>query len=162
VIDLRVRLSLGESGIRYEVVTGHGDQKPGLPLYIASDGSTAAGDSAILTYLVKRAEGIHSGAVPLRGGDYLPIIDQFLLHWREHRTNNPTQVFEFGFEDWERVLDGQHYLGGTVLAIDDCSLWPVFWEIMQTQGAFDARFTNVNQYYQRVAKRGIVRSILEE
>jgi nicotinamidase-related amidase/alkylated DNA repair dioxygenase AlkB len=162
VIDLRVRLSLGESGIRYEVVTGHGDQKPGLPLYIASDGSTAAGDSAILTYLVKRAEGIHSGAVPLRGGDYLPIIDQFLLHWREHRTNNPTQVFEFGFEDWERVLDGQHYLGGTVLAVDDCSLWPVFWEIMQTQGAFDARFTNVNQYYQRVAKRGIVRSILEE
>jgi nicotinamidase-related amidase/alkylated DNA repair dioxygenase AlkB/glutathione S-transferase len=168
VIDLRVRLCLGENGIRYEVVTSHGeqgignDQTPVLPLYIASDGSTAAGDSAILAHLAQRVETTRPSADPLRGGDYLPIIDQFLMHWREHRANNPVHAFEFGFEDWERVLEGQHYLGGTVLAIDDCSLWPVFREIMQTQGAFDTRFTNVNQYYQRVAKRGIVRSILEE
>ncbi|KAJ5749362.1 uncharacterized protein N7511_011058 [Penicillium nucicola] len=168
VIDLCVRLSLGENGIRYEVITGHpekdihNDQAPALPVYIASDGSTAAGGSSILKHLAQRVESTRPGAVSLGGGDYLPIVDRFLMHWREHRANNSDHAFDFGFEDWEHVLEGQHYLGGTVLAIDDCSLWPVFREIIQTQGMFDSRFPNLNQYYERVAKRGIVRSILEE
>ncbi|KAJ5950142.1 Oxoglutarate/iron-dependent dioxygenase [Penicillium vulpinum] len=169
VANLRVRLCLGENGVRHRLVTNH-EQPPGtrnshlmtLPIYETSDGTTVVGDSIILTYMANRsAKTPRPGVDSLRGGNFLSMIDQFLAHWRQHRTTN-SSVFEYGIDDWERTLRGQHYLGGSVFTIDDCSLWPILWDIVQTQGAFDARFMSVNQYYHRVKNRGIARSILEE
>lgn len=169
VANLRVRLCLGESGVRYRLITNHEqlrarDSDPTtLPIYEAPDGATIAGDSVVLAHMANRsAEISRPGGDSLRGGNFLPTIDQFLAHWRQHCATNRACRFEYGIEDWERTLHGQHYLGGSVFTIDDCSLWPVLRDIVQNQGAFDARFASVNQYYHRVENRGIVRSILEE
>ena len=165
VADLRVCIGLGENGLRYEVVTDReelGQTGQTRPLYEDTNGTTVAGDSAILSHLAQRpVESTRPGVEALRGGNYLPAIDDFLKHWREHRAINHASSFEFGFEDWERTLQGQHYLGGSAFTIDDCSLWPILREIFQTQGALDPRFPSVIQYYHRVENRGIVRSILE-
>lgn len=169
VANLRVRLCLGESGVRYRLITNH--EQPGagnshsmtLPIYETPDGTTIAGDSVILAHMANRsAEVSRPGIESLCGGNFLSTIDQFLAHWRQHCATESASVFEYGIEDWERTLHGQHYLGGSVFTVDDCSLWPVLREIVQSQGTFDSRFVSVNQYYHRVENRGIVRSILEE
>ncbi|EKV16084.1 Isochorismatase family protein family [Penicillium digitatum] len=169
VANLRVRLCLGESGVRYRLITNYEQlgardiHSMKLPIYETPDGGTIAGDSVILAHMANRsAEISRPGVDSLRGGNFLSTIDQFLAHWRQHCATNPASVFEYGIEDWERILQGQHYLGGSVFTIDDCSLWPVLREILQIQGALDSRFVSVNQYYHRVENRGIVRSILEE
>ncbi|CAG8888794.1 unnamed protein product [Penicillium egyptiacum] len=169
VANLRVRLCLGESGIRYRLVTDHeqlgarDSHQKTLPIYETPDGATIAGDSIILAHMANRSAGtLRPGVDSLRGGNFLSAIDQFLGHWRQHCATDSASGFEYGIEDWESTLQGQHYLGGSVFTIDDCSLWPVLREIVQTQGAFNARFVSVNQYYHRVENRGIVRSILEE
>ncbi|KAJ5793424.1 hypothetical protein N7457_000023 [Penicillium paradoxum] len=169
VADLRVRLCLGENGIRYQLANHHeqlgakNSDLMTLPAYEAPDGSTVAGDASILAHMTNQAAGAtRSGAEVLRGGSYLSMIDVFLTRWREHRATIPAAGFEWGFDDWEHILRGQHYLAGSVFTIDDCSLWPVLREIVEIQGPFDARFASMNQYYQRVGNRGIVRSILEE
>ncbi|KXG46642.1 Oxoglutarate/iron-dependent dioxygenase [Penicillium griseofulvum] len=166
VANLRVRLCLAENGIRYKLITSH-EQGPtqlaGCPIYETPDGETVAGDSAILTYTANRTpEASRPGGDSLRGGNFLSAIDGFLARWRQHRATNSASEFDYGIEDWERTLQGQHYLGGSVFSIDDCSLWPVLRDIVQTQGVLDARFTSLNQYYHRVQNRGIVRSVLEE
>jgi nicotinamidase-related amidase/alkylated DNA repair dioxygenase AlkB/glutathione S-transferase len=169
VADLRARLCLGESGIRYQSVIDHtqtsarNSNSTKLPLYEATDGTRVAGDFDIMVHMANRsADTTRSGVDSLRGGNHLPTIDLFLAHWREHRATNLASPFDYGFEDWERILHGQHYLGGSVFTIDDCSLWPVLRDIVQTQGPFDVRFVSMNQYYHRVGNRGIVRSILDE
>ncbi|CAI7659550.1 unnamed protein product [Penicillium glandicola] len=164
VANLRVRLCLGENGVRYSTDHEQLDcHQTTLPRYETPDGATVAGDSVILAYIANRStETSRPGVDSLRGGNFLSTIDQFLAHWRQHCATNSASEFEYGIEDWERTMQGQHYLGGSVFSVDDCSLWPVLREIVQTQGAFNARFTSVNQYYQRVENRSIVRSILEE
>ncbi|KAJ5577356.1 hypothetical protein N7535_004282 [Penicillium sp. DV-2018c] len=169
VADLRVRLCLGESGVRYQSVIKHEQMSASnsnstkLPLYEAIDGNRVAGDLDIMVHMANRsADTTRLGLEPLRGGNHLPMIDSFLAHWREHRATNPGGSFGYGFEDWEHILHGQHYLGGSVFTIDDCALWPVLRDIVQTQGPFDARLVGLNQYYYRVGNRGIVRSTLDE
>lgn len=163
VADMRVCIALGENGLRYEVI-GCEQSQPGQlrPLYQEPNGTTVAGDCALLTYLARRPiESTRPGVEPIRGGNFMPAIDGFFQRWREHLATAPASSFEFGFEDWERILHGQHYLGGSAFTIDDCSLWPVLREILShLQGPFDPRFPSLNQYSQRVANRGIVRSIL--
>ncbi|CAG8352968.1 unnamed protein product [Penicillium salamii] len=164
VADLRVCIALGENGLRYEVVGRENNQNGQLgPVYEEPSGITVAGDCAILSHLARRpAETTRPGVEVLRGGDFLPAIEDFFRRWREHCISGSRSVFEFGYEDWERILQGRHYLGGNAFTIDDCALWPVLREILsQTQGPFDARFPSLNQYAQRIANRGIVRSILE-
>ncbi|KAJ5651794.1 hypothetical protein N7507_009220 [Penicillium longicatenatum] len=164
VADLRVRLALGENGIRYEI-----SDKPDMevdvsetkrPGYIDSQGTTVTGDLAILRHLGSRPAS-RPGVDILRGGSHLSWIEDLQLEWREHYASKPMEEFSGGLRHWERALEGQYFLGGTVLGIDDCGLWPVLWEIVQTQGPFDARFANLTQYYHRVDRRGIVRGILE-
>lgn len=167
VADLRVQLSLGENGLRYEIVEdsepeAQGGNSQQRPSYTDPDGKTIAGDVAILTYLAKRpAESIRAGVEPLRGGNELEWIEGFLARWRQHGANKADHPFETNLEDCERVLEGRHYLGGAALSIDDCSFWPVLRQIVQTQGSLDARWVNLNQYYTRVEKRGVVRAILD-
>lgn len=163
VADLRVCIGLGESGLRYEVIdperSHRGQTKP---VFEDPHGITVEGDYAILTHLAQQpVEPTRSGVEPLRGVDYLPTIEHFLTRWREHRASGLTGPFDFGFGEWECILQGQHYLGSHAFTIDDCSLWPVLRDIFQVQGPFDPRFPSLNQYYHRVANRGIVRSILE-
>ncbi|KAJ5428937.1 hypothetical protein N7445_010391 [Penicillium cf. griseofulvum] len=166
VANLRVRLCLAENGVRYKLITSH-EQGPtqlaGHPIYETPDGETVAGDSVILTHMANRtAKASRLGVDSLPGGNFLSAIDEFLAHWRQHCATHSASGFDYGIEDWERTLQGQHYLGGSVFSIDDCSLWPVLRDIVQTQGALDPRFTSLNQYYHRVENRGIVRSVLEE
>lgn len=169
VADLRVLLGLGENGLRYEITSRHamgipedGNHTKG-PLYVDSQGISVAGDLAILNHLAERpVETMRPGIDALRGGNHLPWIEELLARWREHRANHAIGAFETGLDYCEQALEGQHYLGGAAFSIDDCLLWPALREIVQTQGAFDARFANLNQYYHRVEKRGIVRTILEE
>ncbi|KAJ5692760.1 hypothetical protein N7462_002183 [Penicillium macrosclerotiorum] len=167
VADLRVQLGLGENGLRYEIVEGSevGIQDINsvqLPMYLGSEGRAICGDVAILTHLGERpVEAGRPGVDILRGGNELAWIDGFLARWRDHCTNTSAGPFEANLEDCERALEGKHYLGGSVFTIDDCSFWPVLRAMVQVQGPFDARFVNLNQYYYRVEKRGIVRAILE-
>lgn len=164
VADLRVLSALGENGIRYEVVERHqwnlyNENLTTLPLYIDPQGAAVTGSLTILTYLVKQAaETTRPGVNLLRGGNHLSRIEELLACWRERPSENG--ALETGLNYCERTLEGQHYLGGAAFSIDDCLLWPVLHEMVQTQGAFDARFVNLNQYYQRVEKRSIVRNIL--
>jgi nicotinamidase-related amidase/alkylated DNA repair dioxygenase AlkB len=164
VADLRVCIGLRENGLRYEEVTNDelGQTTQLRPLFEDTNGITVAGDSSILSHLARDSvETNRPGVEALRGGDYLPAIDEFTRHWREHKATNQAGSFEYGFQNWERTLQEQHYLGGSAFTIDDCSFWPILREIFQTQGALDSRFPNVIQYYHRVENRGIVRSILE-
>ncbi|KAJ5623498.1 hypothetical protein N7490_012103 [Penicillium lividum] len=166
VADLRVRLGLGENGIRYEISETPGMEIDGnetkRTVYVDPQGTIVTGDLAILRYLGSRpAESSRPGVEILRGGSHLSWIEDLQLEWREHQAKKPMEVFTGGLRNWERALEGQHYLGGTIFGIDDCGLWPILWQIAQTQGGFDARFANVTQYYYRVEKRGIVRGILE-
>jgi len=166
VADLRVLLALGENGIRYEIVGSHqmdtqNESMTTLPLYIDPQGTTLAGDLAILTHLAERpVETTRVGVDVLRGGNHLPWIEELLACWRKHGSNH-NGALEIGLGYCEQTLEGQHYLGGAVFSVDDCLLWPVLRQIAQTLGAFDARFVNLKQYYHRVEKRSIVRTILE-
>lgn len=170
VADLRVRLGLGESGIRYEAndeLKKHpvedDSNSAKQPSYTDSGGNTVIGDLKILKYLAERpVEAMRPGLEVLRGGSHFPWIEEIFSCWRKHRQGNNTDAFDFGLNIFDRTLDGQHYLAGSVFGIDDCALWPVLREISQAQGTFDAQFPNLAQYYYRVEKRGIVRSILEE
>ena len=165
VADLRVLSALGENGIRYEVIKSdqldlYNENFTTLPLYIDSQGPAVTGSLTILTHLMKQAtESTRPGVDLLRGGNHLSWIEELLACWRERRSENG--AVEIGLNYCERTLEGQHYLGGAAFSIDDCLLWPVLHEMVLTQGAFDARFVNLNQYYQRVEKRNIVRNILE-
>lgn len=167
VADLRVKLGLGENGIRYEIVDHsaleiESDNSSKRPLYADSHGKSVAGDLAILKHLTQRpGESTRPGVDVLKGGHHLPWIEDLRVRWREHCINSP-DIFDADLDHCEHALEGQHYLGGAVFSIDDCSLWPVLREIVQAQGEFDIRFANLNQYYHRVAKRGIVRIILDE
>ncbi|KAL6238300.1 hypothetical protein BDW75DRAFT_201944 [Aspergillus navahoensis] len=165
VSNLRVQLCLSENSIRYvtaprQALQTSGDAK--LPLYIDSDKTKIAGDQAILSYLAQCSPGPErQGVEALGGGDKLSDIDDLLMKWREHY-NSGEADFD-ALSPWEQVLAGQHYLGGTTLAIDDCALWPVLREIVQKTGPLsDKTYPNLSQYYIRVGKRGIVRAVLEE
>ncbi|KAJ5965268.1 hypothetical protein N7481_011982 [Penicillium waksmanii] len=170
VADLRVRMGLGESGIRYEAstslvvdLTENDCNSIKQPSFTDSDGNTVVGDLNILKCLAERpAESVRPGIEILRGGNHVPWIEEIFSCWRKHRQSNTGTVFDFGLSMFDRALNGQPYLGGSTFGIDDCSLWPVLREICQAQGPFENRFPNLHQYYQRVEKRGIVRSILEE
>jgi glutathione S-transferase len=121
-----------------------------------------AGDHAILTHLATR-EPTRPGVDVLRGGSRLAQLDGLLACWREYRKRDyEKKLFDTGLETWEQAIQDQHYLGGTILGVDDCSLWPIVREMAQTQDGFAAQFPHLHQYYQRVGKRGIVRVILEE
>ncbi|KAJ5396431.1 hypothetical protein N7509_004544 [Penicillium cosmopolitanum] len=133
------------------------------PSFTGFDGNTVVGDLNILKCLAERpAESVRPGIEILRGGSHIPWIEEIFSCWRKHRQSNTGSIFDFGLSMFDRALDGQSYLGGSTFGIDDCSLWPVLREICQAQGPFENRFPNLHQYYQRVEKRGIVRSILEE
>ncbi|KAJ5120240.1 hypothetical protein N7448_010909 [Penicillium atrosanguineum] len=165
VADLRVLLALGEDGIRYEFVESYqvdhyNENTTTLPLYIDPQGATLTGALTILTHLVEQpAETTRPGVGLLRRGTHLSWIEELLACWRDRRSENGALETELGH--CEQALEGQHYIGGAAFSIDDCLLWPVLREMVQTQGDFDARFVNLNQYYQRVEKRSIVRNILE-
>jgi hypothetical protein len=165
VADLRILLALGENGIRYEVVGSHqiGSQNvklDTLPLYIDPQGTSVASDLTILRHMAEPGIGVpRPGVNVLRGGNHLAWIEDLLACWRE-RSSEPGAL-KTGLEICERILEESNYLGGEAFSIDDCLLWPVLREMVQTQGTFDAPLVNLNQYYQRVEKRSIVRNILE-
>ncbi|KKK14417.1 hypothetical protein P175DRAFT_0435033 [Aspergillus ochraceoroseus IBT 24754] len=164
--NLRVQLCLSENGIRYDLTPlGAVHSKiegNAFPLYIDSDGTEVAGDIKIMTYLAKRApETVRPGLDVLQGGDRLSDIDDLLAKWRERQKSHGEISDELG--PWEEDLHGQHYLGGTMFGIDDCSLWPVLREIVLDNGPFSEKdYPNLSQYYNRVAKRGMVKAVLEE
>jgi glutathione S-transferase len=164
VANLRVQLGLSENSIRFDTTPLHAVQsdETSLPLYVDADGTKVAGDRAILGYLAQPSpDSVRPGMEKLRGGDKLSDIDDLLANWRKHHENRDGADFD-ALNIWEEALEGQHYLGGNALAIDDCALWPVLKEIVQQTGPFsDKTYPNLSQYYNRVGKRGIVRTLLE-
>ncbi|KAL4944271.1 hypothetical protein BDV06DRAFT_110824 [Aspergillus oleicola] len=160
VANLRAQIGLSENGVRYNTTPSTGETK--LPLYIDSDGTQAAGDETILKYLAERWPDMERpGIEVLRGGDKLSDIGDLLTKWQKHRESSKSDFDDLA--EWEEALSGQHYLGGSTLAIDDCALWPVLRDIVEKQGPFlEKTYPSLSQYYTRVGKRGIVRSILEE
>lgn len=162
VADLRVILALAESGLRYDI-SDIQTEVPTRPLYVDPQGTTIAGDLAILTHLAERpAHATRPGVDVLQGGGHLSWIEELFRRWRGYRNNCTSAEFDIGLDHCEQALEGHHYLGGAAFSIDDCALWPVLREIVQTRGAFDTRLANLNQYFHRVEKRGIVRTTLEE
>lgn len=167
VSDLRVRLALGENGLRYEVVhsskdsgSADGNEKP---VYTAPDGTKVAGDVNILTHLSQMPPPTtRPGANMLRGGSQLPDIEDLLKTWRDLRAHDRKDDIE-ALQQWEDSLKGKQYLGGPTFQIEDCSLWPVLRDIVQKRGLFPAKkFPNLHHYYQRVENRGVVKITLEE
>lgn len=166
VANLRARLCLSENSLRYDATT----EQPSTtadngkrPMYIRTDGISVAGDTEILSYLAQRApETERPGIDRLHGSVLLPQIEELLTSWREYRSRHTNDDLE-ALQTWEKALDGRNYLGGTAFAIDDCSLWPALWEMVQQRGDFPAtKFPNLHQYYHRVEKRGLVKATLEE
>lgn len=162
IADLRVLLGFAENGLRYEI-SDIQTEVTTRPLYVDPQGTTVAGDLAILTHLAQRpADATRPGVDTLQGGEHMPWIEELLKHWREYRHNGISTELDIGLDHCDRVLEGHHYLGGAALSVDDCALWPVLLEIVQTQGAVNAQFANLNQYFRRVEKRGVVKIVLEE
>jgi glutaredoxin 2 len=134
-----------------------------LPIFITADGTEVAGELDIMKYLAKHASELtRAGVEVLGGGSQLLEINELLQDWRTSHSNgekiNPGSV-----DPWEKALDGQYYLGGAALGLDDCFLWPVLRDIVQTCGPFsNEEYPNLAQYYRRVEKRGIVKATLEE
>ncbi|KAL2814165.1 hypothetical protein BJX63DRAFT_420944 [Aspergillus granulosus] len=162
IANLRVQLGLSENGIRYDTTplgAVPGDSTE-LPLYIDSRGTQTTGDTEILRYLAQRApESDRPGMEMLSGGDKLSDIDSLLKKWRKHNGNDDFDALL----TWEETLNGQHYLGGNAFTIDDCAFWPVLRDIVQKRGPLsDKTYPSLSQYYNRVGKRGIVKTVLEE
>ncbi|KAL2006931.1 hypothetical protein VTN00DRAFT_9599 [Thermoascus crustaceus] len=170
VADLRVRLCLTENGLRYEIADPAtlGPQADTLPrpLYVASDGTTTvAGDIQTLSYMAQPPPEVASrqGGDHLRGGSRLPQIQALFVRWRQYRASKGRSGEVDGLADWEKALQGQHYLEGQVFGIDDCAFWPLLREIVQETGPFSStRFPALQTYYQRVEKRGCVRAVVDE
>jgi glutathione S-transferase len=164
--NLRVQIALSENGIRYNTASPpalqSGDETE-LPMYIDCDGTNISGDTAILRYLAQRSPGSdRPGVEVLCGGKNLSDIDSLLVEWRECRERDKETNLD-ALAPWEEALVGQSYLGGSTLAIDDCALWPVLRDIVQTRGPIsDKTYPKLSQYYDRVGKRGNVRTVLEE
>lgn len=166
VSDMRVRLCLNESGHRYEVTPADEAlerEESRRPLYIGPDGTEVEGDTNILNHLAQRPQGTKGpGADLLQGGTQLPQVEELLTSWREFQKHHQKGQFE-SLDKWETALSGQQYLGGSVFGIDDCSLWPVLWDIMQKNESIATKqFPYLNQYYQRVENRMNVKITLEE
>lgn len=164
--NLRVQIALSENGVRYNTASPPGlisGDETKLPVYIDCDGTNISGDIAILSYLAQRsASSDRPGVEVLRGGKDLSDIDSLFVKWRECREKGEETELDV-LTSWEKALDGQSYLGGNTLAIDDCALWPVLKDIVQTRGPIsDKTYPNLSQYYNRVGKRGNVRTVLEE
>ncbi|KAL2855361.1 hypothetical protein BJY01DRAFT_11221 [Aspergillus pseudoustus] len=162
IANLRVQLGLSENGIRFDTTPlgAMSSAGVGIPLYIDSNGRQTAGDTEILRYLAQRApESDRPGMEMLSGGDKLSEIDDLLAKWRNHSEKGDFDALQA----WEEALDNQHYLGGNALSIDDCALWPVLRDIVQKRGPLpDKTYPNLSQYYNRVGKRGIIKTVLEE
>lgn len=166
VANLRVLLGLSESGIRYNITSPHDvkeDENIQSPLYIDSDDTKVVGDRAILDYLARRSpETEKSGMDVLRGGDRLSEVDDLLADWQKHLDGCETAKFD-ALTTWEKTITGQLYLGGKALSIDDCAFWPVLRNIVEKRGPeIEKAYPNLFQYFNRVGKRGIVRTVLEE
>ncbi|OJJ36445.1 hypothetical protein ASPWEDRAFT_25917 [Aspergillus wentii DTO 134E9] len=164
VADLRARLALSENGLRYNATDSAGSKSSiARPLFIGTDDTRVAGDVQILTYLgQKNPSTTRSGIEKLPEGTQLPLIEELLLRWREYQNRGESTQPDW-LDAWDKSLDGKHYLGGTAFGIDDCSLWPVLKEIVQGRGSLSSLgFPNLQQYYNRVEKRGIVKATLEE
>lgn len=164
VANLRVQLCLSESSLRYDVVTAEQESiQPSdkRPVYIGTDDTIVAGDVEIMNYFAQQAhfKAPRPGIDRLQGGAHLSRIEELLINWRERQDR--TDALDI-LRLWEKALDDKHYLGGSVFTIDDCSLWPVLREIVQTRGKLCGQFSNLSHYYNRVEKRGLVKSVLEE
>lgn len=162
VANLRVQLGLSENNIRYDTTldSTQPSEENNLPFYIESDGTKIVGDTKILRYLTQRdPESERPGMEMLRGGEKLFDIDDLLSAWRKRGNGIDLSALI----PWEEALDGQHYLCGNALTIDDCAFWPVLRDILQDSGPLsDKTYPNLSQYYTRVGKRGIVKTVLEE
>ena len=164
VANLRVRLCLSESSLRYDMVTAEqASVEPSgeRPVYIGTDGTIIAGDVEIMDHFAQQAhlEAPHPGIDRLQGGAHLAKIEELLTYWRQHRDR--AYALDV-LRTWENALDGKHYLGGSDFTIDDCSLWSVLRDIVQIRGKLPSRFSNIRHYYNRVEKRGLVQAVLEE
>ncbi|RAH66334.1 isochorismatase family protein family [Aspergillus aculeatinus CBS 121060] len=159
VANLRVRLCLGENGLRYDATTATGAETMDLPLYIGH-GAEIASDSNILTYFATHAsELVQPGVEALRGGNFLVEIDQLLATWRNQMDRS--RGIEY-LDRWEAAIQTQPFASGASFGIDDCSLWPVLWEVQAAGQLSSTHYPNLVQYYTRVEKRGIVKATLEE
>jgi nicotinamidase-related amidase/alkylated DNA repair dioxygenase AlkB len=163
VANLRALICLSESGVRYTLESPDGEKRTEQPLYIDADGTEIAGDINILNHLAQRSvESTRPGVESLDGGDKLAEIDELLEIWREYQKEGKEGRLEC-LNKWERALIGRSYLNGATFGLDDCSLWPVLREIVQTRGPFSAKtYHNLAQYYKRVENRGFVKRTLEE
>ncbi|KAL1849783.1 hypothetical protein Plec18170_007304 [Paecilomyces lecythidis] len=162
--DLRVRLALTENGLRYEITDSSqfgGPPNTPRPIYADADGATTAGDVRILAYIAQKSSS-RPGVDALRGGNQLQHIEQLWANWKKYRMGGIKGEFT-ALNPWEEALKGQHYLGGQAISIDDCSLWPVLWQMVQDKGPLSAtKFPNLSNYYGRMEKRGCVRIVLDE
>ena len=155
VANLRARLGLSESSLPYDTVPKESESSAKQPVYISTDGNKIAGDIEILKHLGLAEE--RPGIDQLHGGALLPRIEELLVAWRMKPNNLD------GLQIWEQTLKGQHYLGGSVFGVDDCSLWPVLRDIVHSHSDFSTdQFPNLHQYYHRVSKRGLVKAVLED
>ncbi|KAF7589160.1 hypothetical protein BBP40_004689 [Aspergillus hancockii] len=163
VAYLRAAICLNESGIRYTLESPDGGESPEQPLYIDAAGTEIVGDINILTHLAQHsAKSTRAGVEPLGGGGQLAEIDELLKSWRELPDGSKEGKLEC-LDMWERALVGKSYLNGVAFGLDDCSLWPVLREIVQTRGPFSAKtYHNLAQYYKRVENRGFVKKTLVE
>ncbi|RAL08915.1 isochorismatase family protein family [Aspergillus homomorphus CBS 101889] len=160
VANFRIRLCLNENGLRYDATHSASTYPDKLPVFIDANGAEVAGDTNIMAHLAKHAlELVRPGVDALRGGNLLCEINQLLASCRDQKSS--TGNIEL-LSRWEAALREQPFASGAAFGIDDCSLFPVLWEIQTTNPLLIASYPNLMQYYSRVEKRGIVKTTLEE
>ncbi|EGC45203.1 isochorismatase family [Histoplasma capsulatum var. duboisii H88] len=89
--------------------------------------------------------------------------DDLLRSWRRfQKLKTPHGVLQ-KMDVFEAMLRRKPYLAGQLFGIEDCALWPVVRDIIREVGHLDEmRFPSLIVYYNKVGKRGCVRTALEE
>jgi nicotinamidase-related amidase/alkylated DNA repair dioxygenase AlkB len=171
IADLRVRISLAENGMRYEI-DGTAPSDSQRPVYLSPDGQTSiTGDIEILSYLAELDVTTRPGVDILRGGSRLQGIADLTQDWRQLLQDG--QKHPAGWRtllSWERRLqkqeqrEGHHYISGAVFGVDDVALWPVLFDMLHQNAPVlsSIHCPYLWGYYHRIAKRGCVRAVLNE
>ncbi|KAF3482643.1 isochorismatase family protein [Arthroderma uncinatum] len=185
--DLSVRLALTENGIRYDMARI--DDLPSklisdsnvrqarekhLPLLVDSDGSTiVTGNVDILLHIAHIAHNRLPEVAPdpetkvdgLTLEDRLDAADTLHRAWTTASSGSISEQANDTLSLFGSLILGKFYINGKLFGVDDCAVWPILKDIVETKDGNDVledKFPVLTGYYARVKKRACVKQVMDE